>query len=251
MTATTTPAISTPTTSADSGVPDSAPMLPLRACVLAVAASALAIALMQYAIITHSDIEGLLRLKAQQSALGAAEIDELVARQAQQLRYAPLMSLLFWPLCLVVGAGVYAAVLRALGGSRFVFAPTLRAFTVGIAAAYAVYALVGAAIAVATGAPTFPNGPDVFFAQASVPWKTALQTFDLANLGAVAVAGFLIFRAVDARRTAFVAIVLGVLGVYAGAKAALVSLSVPADKPVVCELCKLSAEPGERSEARP
>lgn len=244
MTASTTPP-------ADSGVPESAPTPSLRACVLAVAASAIAIALMQYAIITHSDIEGLLRLKAAQSALGAAEIDDLVARQAEQVRYAPLLSLLFWPLCLLVGAGVYAGVLRAIGGYRFAFTSTLRAFTVGIAVAYAVYALVAAAIAAATGAPTFPNGPDVFFAEASMPWKTALQTFDLANLGAVAVAGFLIFRAVDARRTAFVAAVLGVLGVYAGAKAALVSLSVPADQPVVCELCKLSAESRESAEARP
>jgi hypothetical protein len=232
------------TTTADSRFRRFAATLSIRACALAVAASALAIVLMQYAIITHSDIEGLLRAKAAQGALAPAEIDDLVARQAQQLRYAPLMSLLFWPLCLVFGASVYAAALRAIGGPRFVFAQTLRAFVIGIAAAYAVYAVVGAAMAVATGTPTLPNGADVFFAQAPVPLKTALQTFDLANLGAVVVAGWLVFRAVDARRTVFVATVLCVLGVYAGAKAALISLSVPADQPVACELCKLSAEPG-------
>lgn len=236
----------TSTTTADSSFRRFASTLPIRACVLTVALSAIAIVLMQYAIITHSDIESLLRAKAAQGALGPAEIDDLVARQAQQLRYAPLMSLLFWPLCLVFGASVYAAALRAIGGPRFVFAQTLRAFVVGIAAAYAVYAAVGAAVAVASGAATLPSGADVFFAQAPVPLKTALQTFDLANLGAVVVAGLLIFRAIDARRTVFVAAVLCVLGIYAGAKATLVSLSVPADQPVVCELCKLSAEPGER-----
>lgn len=224
----------------------------IRACAMALAASAVALVLMQYAIIAHSDIEGLLRLKAAQGALDPAEIDALVARQVRQLRYAPLVSLAFWPLCVVFGASVYAAVLRAIGGPRFVFARTLRAFVVGIAAAYGVYAVVGAVAAVVTGQVTVPNGADVFFAQAPLPLKTLLQTFDLANLGAIAVAGVLILRVVDARRATFVVAALCVLGVYAGAKAALVSLTAPAGQPVTCELCKLSAQPGDaRAGARP
>lgn len=234
-------ATSTPVTSERVRLRGPAQLPSIRACLLTVAASALAIVLMQYAIITHSDIEGLLRLKAAQGALDAAEIDALVARQAQQLRYAPLMSLLFWPLSLLLGAAVYAAALRAIGGTRFAIASTLRAFIVGIAAAYAVYAVIAAGVAVATGATTFPIGPDAFFAQAPVPLKAALQTFDLANLGAAALAGWLIFRIVQPPRRVFVASVLCVLGVYAGAKAAVVALSVPADQPVACELCKLSA----------
>lgn len=225
--------------------------LSIRACATALAASAVAIVAMQYAIITHSDIEGLLRLKAAQGAMAPDEVDALVARQVQQLRYAPLMSLLFWPLCVLAGAGVYAAALRAIGGPRFVFAQTLRAFVVGIAAAYGVYAVVGTVLAVTTGQATVPNGADVFFAQAPLPLKTMLQTFDLANLGAIAAAGLLLFCAIDARRTTFVVAVLCVLGVYAGAKAALVTLSVPAEQPVACELCKLSAEPGEPKAMRP
>lgn len=243
-------ATTTSTMPARTGFRSFASTLSIRACALALAASAVAIVAMQYAIITHSDVEGLLRLKAAQGAMAPEEVDALVARQVQQLRYAPLMSLLFWPLCVLVGAGAYAAVLRAIGGPRFVFARTLRAFVVGIAAAYGVYAVVGTVVAVTTGEATVPNGADVFFTQAPLPLKTMLQTFDLANLGAIAAAGLLIFCAIDARRTAFVVSVLCVLGVYAGAKAALVTLSVPAGQPVACELCKLSAEPGEPTAVR-
>lgn len=245
-------ATSTSLTTARSGALRSAPTLSIRTCAAALAVSAIAIVAMQYAIITHSDIEGLLRLKAAQSAMAPEEIDALVARQVQQLRYAPLMSLLFWPLCVLAGAGAYAAALRAIGGPRFVFAQTLRAFVIGIAAAYGVYAVAGTVLAVASGETTVPNGADVFFAQASLPLKTMLQTFDLANLGAVVVAGLLVFRTIQARRTAFVVTIVCVLGVYAGAKAALVTMSTPADQPVACELCKLSAEPrGPEAANRP
>jgi hypothetical protein len=242
-------ATSTSLTNTRPGLPLFASALSIRACATALAASAVAIVAMQYAIITHSDIEGLLRLKAAQGAMAPDEIDALVARQVRQLRYAPLMSLLFWPLCVLAGAGAYAAALRAIGGPRFVFVQTLRAFVIGIAAAYGAYAVAGAALAVATGETTVPNGADVFFAQASLPLKTMLQTFDLANLGAAVLAGFLVFRTIRARKAAFVVTVVCVLGVYAGAKAALVAMTAPADQPVACELCKLSAEPGEPNAA--
>ncbi len=203
--------------------------------------SAAAVSIMQIVIVSNTDIEGYLRTKATEAALTEDAVEQLVAKQLEQVRYAPFMSLLVWPVLLSLGAAVFVGVLVLLDRrARTQPWAAWQAFAVAIGLAYFSYASLASLYTLATGSISPPFGLDSLYGNDSAAVRAMLQTFDLANLTLAVLAAILVPRSLGiGRRTTLIAVLAVIVG-YTAFKGGLVLMTVPKEKPVVCELCEVA-----------
>lgn len=227
-------------------------LLSRKAVFLALICSAVAIMIMQAAILANTDLEELLRAKLAADGLSQVRIDANVAKQMEQAKYAPLMILVSWPVFVCLGAAIFAAMLRLLAGrGKPEIWSMWRAFAVSISLSYTLYAAVCTVLAVTAGNVAPQLGLDAFAGKDQSAWvKSALQTFDIANLAVIAFSVYLVPRAVKVAPMCVLLNALLLMVVYAGLKGGLVFMTMSKEEEVICELCELTDAQGNAPPAR-